>query len=315
MNYFLLVYPVLSVASFSLIFYFPPGMPFFYFISFIFLLWYGEKPERDKLTDAASLLLIALGTLAYTKGGNAYYMPISMLFFTVIPAVVLVFMRKRGVPAYLPVMLAPVPATAVLAILIAFVPEVRSFLTAEMLEYMNSLAESMKNASERLGESGTASYLFADKQRSAKAFMALMPGFLYVFISVCTYIADKSKPVSDVAGNPVIRDYRLPDILVWFFIVSGFIAFIGNVYFKYAGYNLLMVFAVLYFFQGAQMLSVWFDKLRLSRFIRMLAYVFVALEPFLILLIAVFGLFSIWFRPKWTVREGAPAGGGKNGGS
>lgn len=277
----------------------------FFFISFITLLWYGEQAERSKLTDiGAVVILCAAAVLDPIKA--VYFIPLIAL-----PVFILLFCRSRSLPSYLPVILSPLPLSLIIGGLVIFSPEFHNIIEKQMVAYINALSAELPDAGSRLGDNGVAAYLLGDRAKSIKIFTYMMPCLAYVIVSVFIYIADKSKPIFDKDKNVVFRDFRLPDFFVWILIFSGFLILFPNAYIKYVSYNLLMVFGILYFLQGIQLVGIWFDRIKLSRLFRMFAYVFIAIEPPIMLIVSFFGLFSIWFRPKWFVRGGSGEGENK----
>lgn len=307
MNYSFLIYPVLSIISFLMIFLFPAGGLLFFFISFITLLWYGEHFERSKITDFAAVIIVCVAAILD---------PIKCVYFIpliVIPVLILLFSRKRSLPTYIPVILSPLPLSLLLASLVIFSPEFRNLIDKQMVEYINALSAEIPDATARLGDNGMATYLLADRAKSIKIFTYMIPCLVYVMLSIFVYIADKAKPIFDKDMKVILRDYRLPDFFVWILIGVGFLMLFPNAYIKYVSYNLLIVFGALYFLQGVQLFGIWFDKIKFPRFFRMFAYVFIAIEPPIMLLVSFFGLFSIWFRPKRFVREESSAEGENKG--
>lgn len=296
MNYFFLVYPAISVISFFLIFVYPAGSLLFLFLSFLTALWYTEDASRTKLSDLCAVIIVILtGFIDVFK--LFYFLPI-----IIIPTILLYLCRGRLLPGYLPVCLAPLPVTLLTAGLIAFSVGFRDAVTAQAAEYIKALGEQMGNGAERLDVTGLAAYFFTDVANTAKTLVNLIPGITYSAVAVLVYMADKAKPKLDEKNTVIFRDYRLPDFVVWILIVSGFLILIKNYNVRFVSYNILIIFGTLYFLQGIQMLGILFDRIKLSRFIRMFAYVFVAIEPHLMVLFAFFGLFSIWFRPKFFIR-------------
>lgn len=296
MNYFFLIYPAISVISFFLIFIYPAGSLLFMFLSFLTALWYAEDTSRTKLSDLCAVFLIILvGLIDVFK--LVYFLPI-----IIIPVIILYLCRRRLLPFYLSVCLAPLPVALLTAGLIAFSSGFRDAVTAQAMEYIKTLGEQMGSGAERLDVTGLATYFFTDVANTAKTLVNLIPGITYSAVAVLVYMADKAKPKFDEKKEVVFRDYRLPDVFVWILIVGGFLILIKNYNLRFVCYNILIIFGSLYFLQGIQMLGILFDRIRLSRFIRMFAYVFVAIEPHLMVLLAFFGVFSIWFRPKFFIR-------------
>ena len=71
-----------------------------------------------------------------------------------------------------------------------------------------------------------------------------------VFVLI-TYMCDRMKPVfKDNAF--IIREFRLPDNLVWILILGGFLILAQNEGLKYVSYNVIALFALLYLYKIAK---------------------------------------------------------------
>ena len=77
----------------------------------------------------------------------------------------------------------------------------------------------------------------------------------------------------------------------------------GTPVLEIAGLNLLIVALSLYLIQGLAVIAWFFERYAVSRLLRVIFYVFFALQPFLAIMVALLGLFDLWanFRvPKKT---------------
>lgn len=138
----------------------------------------------------------------------------------------------------------------------------------------------------------------------AKQFVYLMPsGLASVFILI-TYMTDRMKPL--IKENAlIIREYRIPDYFVWFLIAGGFLILTPYEPLKYVSYNVLIIFGMLYFFQGIQVINKIFERFQVSVFFRMMLLLFIFLYfTFFVAVITLIGLFSIWYKPKWLEKKG-----------
>lgn len=88
--------------------------------------------------------------------------------------------------------------------------------------------------------------------------------------------------------------FKLPDKLVWVFIASCFLTFIGGDFFLSIGLNGLVISFVLYFFQGIALIHYIFVTKNVPLFIRFLFYFFVALQPILSFFVAGTGIMDTW---------------------
>jgi uncharacterized protein YybS (DUF2232 family) len=88
--------------------------------------------------------------------------------------------------------------------------------------------------------------------------------------------------------------WRVPDQLVWVFIGSAALWLSGLPIAKEIGFNGLLVMMTLYLLQGLAIATFWVRRLRLSPLMGLLGVVLLLLQPLLLLLVALVGLFDIW---------------------
>lgn len=88
--------------------------------------------------------------------------------------------------------------------------------------------------------------------------------------------------------------WRVPDWLVWVVIGSGVLLLSGLPIAKEIGFNGLLVMTAIYFLQGLAIAVFWIRRLRLSPFVGFLGIVLLLLQPLLLLLVTLVGLFDIW---------------------
>jgi uncharacterized protein YybS (DUF2232 family) len=94
---------------------------------------------------------------------------------------------------------------------------------------------------------------------------------------------------------PQYSRWKLPERLVWIAIVGGILAVIGQGVLKNGGYCLVIISAILYFFQGLAVFIHLLDKWKVPGYLRIVLYVIVAVQSYGMLLLSVLGLADIWF--------------------
>lgn len=99
----------------------------------------------------------------------------------------------------------------------------------------------------------------------------------------------------DQALWPQYSRWKLPERLVWTVIAGGVLAVVGHGVLKNTGYCLVIVSAILYFFQGLAVFIHLLDKWKVPGYLRIVLYVIVAVQSYGILLLSVLGLADIWF--------------------
>ncbi len=88
--------------------------------------------------------------------------------------------------------------------------------------------------------------------------------------------------------------WSLPEILVWLVILGAGSALLPYAGPQTAGINLLIFLALVYFFQGLAIVSFYLKKYRFSRFKRILLYSLIWIQTYMIIIVALVGLFDIW---------------------
>ncbi len=88
--------------------------------------------------------------------------------------------------------------------------------------------------------------------------------------------------------------WRVPDSLVWVFIGSAALLLSGLPIAKEIGLNGLLVMMTLYFLQGLAIATFWIRRLQLSPLVGILGVVLLLIQPLLLLLLTLVGLFDIW---------------------
>lgn len=88
--------------------------------------------------------------------------------------------------------------------------------------------------------------------------------------------------------------FRNPDQLIWVLIGAGFVLLINNALVTKTSLNLLLVTLSLYFVQGLSITTYFFKRLPVPRFFRVLFYIMLAVQPYLMVVVAVLGVFDLW---------------------
>jgi len=116
--------------------------------------------------------------------------------------------------------------------------------------------------------------------------------------------AAETLPTAGGQGESLLA-WRAPERLVWLLIAAGGLLILFDGFWFWAGANLLLVLSLVYFFQGLAVLAFWLGKKNAPRILRVGIYLLVAVEIFLALLVALVGLFDLWFNFRRLGREPA----------
>ena len=309
MNKSIQLYPVLSFLTFYMIqisskTYFAVFGIFLYIAAGVAFLAYLESSERNRKSDIISFIIYILftalffilpsagsmiektGLLLNSANLKIWWMPlyIAAIF---IPVFFLYKNRKSNKPLYIPVVIsAAVPALLTGALLIFFadirngaVAAVANIIQTSIIDTLIKMKETMQ-ISDYYAD--MLSYLILNKETVAKQTVYMIPAAISSVFVLITYMCDRMKPV--------FKDNAL--ILA------------QNEGLKYVSYNVIALFALLYFFQGLQVVNKAFDKFQVSIFIRSLLFLFIFLYFTVVAsIIVLIGIFSIWFKPKWLEKD------------
>ncbi len=106
-------------------------------------------------------------------------------------------------------------------------------------------------------------------------------------------------------AQAALNTWKAPDHLVWVLIAAGGAMLLLEGFWFWAGANLVLVLSLVYFFQGMAVLAFWLQKKNAPRLLRAGIYLLVAVELFLAVLVALMGLFDLWFNFRRLGQESA----------
>ncbi len=88
--------------------------------------------------------------------------------------------------------------------------------------------------------------------------------------------------------------WKAPDGLVWIVISAGFGAFLPAHNIKILSYNVLLIMAAVYFFQGLAILGFYFETKKTPKSIRFLVYFFIFFQQILTIAVSIIGFVDVW---------------------
>ncbi len=93
---------------------------------------------------------------------------------------------------------------------------------------------------------------------------------------------------------PGYSNWRLPDQLVWLFIVALGLALFGKGGIRDAGICLLLVAGMVYFFQGLAVFIHLLERWKVPRYLRLLFYLLLIIQSYGLIMLAVLGISDVW---------------------
>ena len=97
--------------------------------------------------------------------------------------------------------------------------------------------------------------------------------------------------------------WKAPEYLVWGVIGCGLALFLPETTINAIGQNGLLILMTVYFFQGIAIVSFYFEKKRLPRFVRFFLYTLIAVQHLILLAVIGLGFFDMWVNFR---RSGKP---------
>lgn len=134
---------------------------------------------------------------------------------------------------------------------------------------------------------------------AAELLQRLYPALVTAMLTVIAgcNLALLKKTTAKTAVNLVIEDFstfRNPDLLVWVLIATGFALLLPDSPITSPALNLLLIITMMYFFQGMAVISALITRHSVPTFVRVLLYAILVIQPYLLALVAGFGLFDLW---------------------
>jgi uncharacterized protein YybS (DUF2232 family) len=88
--------------------------------------------------------------------------------------------------------------------------------------------------------------------------------------------------------------WSAPEFLIWIFIISGGLLLFPDEQIRFFSLNIFILTGFIYLLQGLAIISFLFQNKNVPVFFRYLFYFFIAVQQFLMIPIAIAGLFDIW---------------------
>jgi len=100
--------------------------------------------------------------------------------------------------------------------------------------------------------------------------------------------------------------WKAPELMVWGVIGSGALLLVPSIGAKLLGLNGLIVFMVIYFFQGIAIVAYFFQKKQIPRVARGVLYGLIAIQQVVMLAVIGVGFFDTWFNFRKLEKPLAP---------
>lgn len=130
----------------------------------------------------------------------------------------------------------------------------------------------------------------------AKIFPALILVALGTFaaLNMAVIFRIRAKWLPAIPEPEQFQSFRNPDLLVWVVIAAGFALLTPQADISRVALNILIVIGFIYFLQGLAVVLSFFQRIAVPSLARVIFWLALAFQPYLVLAIAFLGLFDIW---------------------
>ncbi|MBC2714476.1 MAG: YybS family protein [Desulfobacteraceae bacterium] len=101
-------------------------------------------------------------------------------------------------------------------------------------------------------------------------------------------------PKSNYQSFGQLNSWKAPDFLVWGVIGCALMLLVPSIFLKMLGLNGMIIFTIIFFFQGIAIISFYFEKKKIPLVFRALLYGTIIIQQIFILAIAGIGFFDVW---------------------
>jgi uncharacterized protein YybS (DUF2232 family) len=260
---------------------------------------------------AVALLVLAVVALLFCLRPGWDFLGQNLGFLNLLLlGVLLSGFRSRGMPAPQAIA-ATVAALILIALLLLLGQALYQGVTPQAILARKS-QEILQTVRQVLGESGGAPepMIPGVAQADVENFMLrLLPGLIITNMGLVAWInIILCQQVAVLLGGQMPETplfyWTAPEWLIFVLLGAGFLLLIPVQAVRLVSLNLLMVVALCYFCQGVAVVASWFHRLRLPRFLRIIGYPLLFLNPFFIVIITL-GLIDLWldFRKLYQPKD------------
>ena len=139
-------------------------------------------------------------------------------------------------------------------------------------------------------------------QRALETVVQLLPALFILSTAAAALLNYRVVAVfwRRLEGQPPLRplmlsQWKAPEACVWVLIASGVCYFVPLPGMRIVGQNVLLLVGFVYLLQGLGIMTFYLNRTSMPSIFRSLAYLFLLIQPLLLLGVAAFGLFDLWF--------------------
>lgn len=253
----------------------------------IFLIKFFLDEKRGKL-DNILFGAVSAGIFLFSFYFAVYYMVIC-----VFPAVVIYFHRRKVFDGKIDIILvSSIPVLLFSIIILVFLSDYKTAISDYLVSYLRIVIENYEKVADPANYN---TYIYVIKNNMNSIVfnvIHLMPAFSFVYVSFVAAVAKRYYLRKYVMAEP---RYKVNEKLIILLLAGGFLIISNNPYLKLVSYNTLIIFGILFFYQGADIVNFYMNKFKIRIFLRFIIYFLIFSWPHIIAFLAVAGLVDNWF--------------------
>lgn len=254
------------------------------FVSPFFFVNYLNSPDRLKNTDIIAVIAVL---------STAIYSPLVPIYFGLIVATpsILILLHHKGKFHTNPLVAAPIPLLTVTTLILVFFTGYKSDLINTLVQNIEMVTSAISPDILLTEQGAKLVYIKNNAQHIATTIVHLLPGTSFAYVALVTFSTNRYfYKKNKLEPSP----FKVPDKLFIPLIAGGFLILIDGATSQIIAYNTLIVFASLFFMQGLEVLNSLFQRYNISVFLRMIVYILLFSEPFIMLALCAVGLADNW---------------------
>ena len=151
-------------------------------------------------------------------------------------------------------------------------------------------------ASESSGASAeTVELLQSQREMLIESFSEMLPAIFFIIGGLIAFVnLQLSRFLLGIREGQSFGFLRVPDPFIWVLIASGFAMFLSLPVLTLWAKNVFAIILACYFVQGLAVFSFFCDRFQLSRGLRAVGYVLIAVQHVVMALVLAVGVFDLW---------------------
>lgn len=250
---------------------------------------------------AALLLALATALVAFSlKPGLAVVLENLGFANLLLMGILLSNLQSHGMPSHRAIILTVVTLTLLIGVFLLWEAFFSGLTLVALLEQKSAAIMETLHKILGGGAGGPPGLLVPGLQGGEVATLLqyLLPGLVITNTGLVAWInVILSRQIAFLLGwgeaKPPLFYWSTPEWLIFVVLGAGFLLLVPVNGVRFFCLNLILVLALLYFCQGVAVIAAWFHRLQLPRFLRLIGYPLMFLNP-LIFLIITLGLMDLW---------------------